>query len=128
MENLMHKTSHLKFTKDHEWIDFNSGLGIVGVSEHALEQLGDIVHLELPEVGTHFKLGEAFGTIESTKTVSDLYMPLEGVVVETNKELANKPEAITEDPYKKGWLIKIKSQTQNSDLLTAEEYQDYISS
>src|SRR4051812_12501481 len=97
----------LKYTKDHEWLEQASGSLKVGVTAFAVEQLGDIVHVELPNVGETFTAGSSFGTIESTKTVSDLYMPVAGKVVEVNKAAQTKPESLQDDPYKNGWLIKI---------------------
>lgn len=120
--------ANLKYTKDHEWLDTGAGAAKVGVTAYAIDQLGDIVHVELPKVGDHFDAGAAFGTIESTKTVSDLYMPISAKVVEINEALVKKPESIQEDPYKNGWLVKVepKSRTDIGSLLDAASYQKYI--
>src|SRR3954470_21818338 len=100
--------STLKYTKDHEWVEATSTTAKVGVTAYAIDQLGDIVHVELPQVGESFDAGSSFGTIESTKTVSDLYMPVAGKVVEVNKAALDRPESLQEDPYKNGWLVKVE--------------------
>lgn len=94
----------LKYTKDHEWIRVEDGRGRVGVTDHAQEQLGEVVYVELPEVGRAFRQGEQFGSIESVKAVSDLYCPVGGTVVEVNRTLADRPEAVNEDPHA-AWMI-----------------------
>ena len=94
----------LKYTKDHEWIRVEAGRGRVGVTDHAQEQLGDVVYVELPEVGRAFRQGEQFGSIESVKAVSDLYCPVGGTVVEVNRTLADRPEAVNQDPHA-AWMI-----------------------
>lgn len=116
---------NLYYTKDHEWISSLSGTAKVGISAYAIEQLGDIVHLELPEIGTTFQAKEPFGTVESTKTVSDLYMPGTGKIIAINEELLDTPEQIQEDPYNKGWLVKIEIQKEISNLMKATEYEAY---
>lgn len=115
----------LMYTKDHEWISADSGEATIGVTSYAIEQLGDIVHLELPEVGESFEAGDSFGTIESTKTVSDLYCPASGKVVEVNKEVVDSPEKIQEDPFDKGWLIKLDVSQKADNLMDAEEYENF---
>jgi len=117
---------HLKYTKDHEWINESASPIEVGVTSFAVEQLGDIVHLDLPEVGSEIKHGDAFGTIESTKTVSDLYAPISGKVSEINKDLADKPEELQNAENGKQWLIKIASTGDTAELLSASEYEAYI--
>ena len=116
-----------KYTKDHEWINLNAegNLAIVGITDFALEQLGDIVHLELPEVGDSFDAGASFGTIESTKTVSDLYMPVSGVVKAINEDVANDLDSLTAAPYTTSWLIKIEPANTDGELLSAQEYEDF---
>ena len=94
----------LKYTKDHEWIRVADGRGRVGVTDYAQEQLGDVVYVELPEVGRSFRQGEQFGSIESVKAVSDLYCPVAGTVVEVNQALADKPETVNQDPHA-AWMI-----------------------
>ena len=118
----------LKYTKDHEWIDTSSAPISIGVTAYAVEQLGDIVHVELPNVGEQFEAGAAFGTIESTKTVSDLYMPVAGKVVEVNKAAVANPQSLQDDPYKTGWLVKIeaKNKAEITGLLDAKAYQHFV--
>lgn len=118
----------LKYTKDHEWVSFNKDMATIGVTHYAIEQLGDIVHLDLPELDEQFDSGSSFGTIESTKTVSDLYAPVAGTVVEINDDLANHLEALHEDPYEEGWLIRIKvgKEIDESELMSETEYEEFI--
>lgn len=119
-------SNELQYTKEHEWIRLEGTQGTVGVTAFAIEQLGDVVHLELPKVGAKFKAGESFGTIESTKTVSDLYMPVSGTVTEVNSALTNAPEDIAQDPHGKNWLIKVALDGTPANLMTADQYQKYI--
>lgn len=120
--------SDLKYSKDHEWIKKDGAHYSVGVTQYAVEQLGDIVHLELPEVGASFNAGDPFGTIESTKTVSDLYLPIAGKVTETNLELAESPESLQNQETGEAWLVKVKaSAPESSELMTAEQYEKFIS-
>lgn len=118
--------SSLKYTKDHEWIEQTAKTAKVGVTAFAVEQLGDIVHVELPQVGESFDAGSAFGTIESTKTVSDLYMPVSGKVVEVNKAALDKPESLQEDPYKNGWLVKVETSGAADGLLDSKAYEKFV--
>lgn len=118
--------SDLKYTKDHEWIKITGKEAVVGITSYALEQLGDVVHLELPEVGEEFEEGDSFGTVESTKTVSDLYMPITGEIGEINAELQDELESLADDPYGKGWFVKIKIGKLPEELLTAEEYKGLV--
>lgn len=119
----------LKYTKDHEWIDLKKdGTAVIGITDYALEQLGDVVFLELPKVGDALKKGDSFGTIESTKTVSDLYAPANGEVLDVNKVLTGEQyDVLTDDPYGQGWLLKIRIDGEAADLLTADDYESYIS-
>lgn len=118
--------SSLKYTKDHEWIEQAAQVAKIGVTAYAIEQLGDIVHVELPQVGENFDAGSAFGTIESTKTVSDLYMPVAGKVVEINKAALDKPESLQDDPYNNGWLVKIETSGNAAGLLDAKAYEKFV--
>ncbi len=118
--------SSLKYTKDHEWIEQAAKVAKIGVTAYAIEQLGDIVHVELPQVGENFDAGSAFGTIESTKTVSDLYMPVAGKVVEVNKAALDKPESLQDDPYKNGWLVKIETSGDAAGLLDSKAYEKFV--
>jgi glycine cleavage system H protein len=118
----------LKYTKDHEWIRVSGETGRVGITRYAQEQLGDIVFVELPEVGQSFTKGQQFGSIESVKAVSDLCCPLSGEIVEVNAGLIAKPESVNKDPHD-AWMITIKltSSEELSDLLDANEYTDFVS-
>ena len=123
----MNIPQNLYYTKGHEWISSKKDHAFVGISSYALEQLGEVVHVELPKIGEHFSSGDSFGTVESTKTVSDLYMPLNCSILEVNEQLINEPELLVSDPYKNGWLIKVKIQdVENGKLFTSDEYQTYI--
>lgn len=120
--------SELKYTKEHEWVKLESdGTYTIGITSYALDQLGDVVFLELPDVNTDFEEGDSFGTIESTKTVSDLYMPTSGKITSTNSDITENLESLSKDPYEGGWLVKIKPVSDASDLLSAEEYESFIS-
>jgi glycine cleavage system H protein len=104
----MNFPENLKYTKDHEWMLVNGGIGTVGITDHAQGELGDVVFVELPAVGKTVKQHDSFGTIEAVKAVSDLYSPVSGSIVEVNKELNANPELVNKDPYGKGWMVKIK--------------------
>jgi glycine cleavage system H protein len=119
----------LMYTKDHEWLRRRNSKARIGVSSYAVEQLGDVVHVDLPSVGTKVSEGEAFGTIESTKTVSDIYAPCNGTVIAVNEKLLDEPEAIAHNPYEDGWLIEIEMEGQeNPNLMTSRKYMDYLQS
>ena len=116
-----------KYTKEHEWLSSETdGSNKIGITDYALEQLGDVVHIELPEKGESFEVGATFGTIESTKTVSDLYMPVSGKVSEINDKLVDELEKLAEAPYADGWLIKIQPEGNDGELMSAEEYESFI--
>ena len=112
-------------SKSHEWDLDDGNLCTIGLTDYAVEQLGDIVFVELPEVDSEFAKGEVFATIESVKAASEIYMPVSGKVVEINEELINAPELINENVWEKGWLIKVKSDTLSEDTLGLMEYEDY---
>ena len=103
----MKNPEHLYYTKEHEWAEFKDGKVIIGITDYAQSQLGDVIFLEFPEVGQEFSSGDVFGEVEAVKTVSELYSPLSGTVVELNDELENSPDLVNSDPYGNGWLIKI---------------------
>jgi glycine cleavage system H protein len=117
----------LKYTKDHEWIDLSGDRGKIGITDYAQKQLGDVVYVELPEVGTVLKRGDSFGTIESVKAVSELYAPVSGEVVEVNGSLKDKPEAVNKKPYDT-WMIAVKlsSPDEGAALLDASQYSDLV--
>lgn len=118
----------LIYTKDHEWVKIDGEIAIVGITDYAQGELGDIVYVELPEIGAEVNKGGSFGTIEAVKAVSDLYMPLSGEVVEVNESLNDAPEKINKDPYKEGWMIKIKISdfSEKEELLNSKQYEDLI--
>ena len=124
----MKNPEHLYYTKEHEWAEFKDGKVIIGITDYAQSQLGDIIFVELPEVGTYFKSGEVFGEIEAVKTVSELYAPISGKVLSINKELENSPEKVNLSPYGDGWLIKISPENpkEKESLLTNVSYQKSI--
>jgi len=97
-----------KYTKDHEWARIEGDTAVIGINDYAQDQLGEVVFVELPEIGDSFEKGEEFGTVESVKAVSEIYMPLSGEVLETNQALEDSPELVNSDPYGGGWIIKIK--------------------
>ena len=99
---------NLKYTSDHEWVREENGDVVIGITEHAQSQLGDVVFVELPAPGTIFNKGGTFGTVESVKAVSDLFAPISGEVIEANETLADTPELVNSDPFGKGWMIKLK--------------------
>jgi len=117
----------LKYTKDHEWVKpAGDGTALVGITHYAQDALGDVVFVDLPEVGASFDQHEEFGTVESVKTVSELNMPAAGEILEVNDTLADHPEAVNEDPYGKGWMVKVKLAGDLSDLLDATAYEALV--
>jgi glycine cleavage system H protein len=115
----------LQYTKSHEWVRIEGDTATIGITDHAQDELGDIVFVELPEEGDAFDAGESFGTVESVKAVSDLYAPVGGEVVEVNSALEDAPENINEDPYGEGWIVKLRT-TDEADLLSPEEYEKVV--
>lgn len=122
----MNIPQNLKYTKDHEWIRFDGEVAYVGITEFAQGELGDIVYVEIETIGETLEAGEVFGTIEAVKTVSDLFMPVTGEVIEFNEKLESRPELVNSDPYGDGWMIKIKVTDQSEDLISAEEYLELV--
>ena len=119
----------LIYTKEHEWLRMAADGGMVGITDHAQKELGDIVYVELPKVGTKYESGEVFGTVESVKAVSELYIPVSGEVIQVNEELGSAPERINSDPYGNGWMIRIRllNKDETAELMSAEEYDEYTS-
>ena len=115
----------LQYTKTHEWVRREEDVATVGITEHAQDELGDVVFIELPERGTSFGAGDAFGTVESVKAVSDLYAPVGGEVVEVNEALNDAPEKINEEPYGDGWIIRLRV-SEEADLLSAGDYEKVL--
>ena len=124
----MNIPSDLKFTKDHEWIRIEGDEAIIGITDFAQRELGDIVFVEIETEGEELDQEEVFGTVEAVKTVSDLFMPICGEVLAFNEELEDAPEKVNEDPYGEGWMIRVKidEPSQLDELLSAEQYQDLI--
>ncbi len=124
----MNIPENLKYTKDHEWVKIEGDTAIIGITDFAQHELGDIVFVEVDTVGESLDKEETFGTIEAVKTVSDLFMPVGGEVLEFNEELESSPDIINKDPYNEGWIIKVKlaDVADIDDLLTAEAYKELI--
>ena len=124
----MNVPAELKYTKEHEWIRVEGEEAVVGITDYAQSQLGDIVFVECETVGDALEAGETFGTIEAVKTVFDLYLPVAGEVLEFNEELEGEPELVNKDPYGKGWIVKIKisDETELDGLLNADAYKAII--
>ena len=119
---------NLKYTKEHEWIKVEGDEALVGITEHATSELGDIVFIEIETEGESLDNGDTFGTVEAVKTVSDLFMPVSGEVLEVNSELEDNPEIVNKDPYGDGWLIrmKISNPDELNDLLSAGDYKELV--
>ncbi len=124
----MNFPEELKYTEDHEWVLVEDAVVTIGISDFAQDQLGDIVFVELPEVGDTLEEGKTFGVVESVKAVSDVYAPVSGEVVEINEELPDAPEAVNNSPYEDGWMIKIKlsDPAQLDSLMNATVYQEFV--
>ncbi|MGH8103720.1 MAG: glycine cleavage system protein GcvH [bacterium] len=118
----------LKYTKTHEWVRMEGGQAVIGITFHAQEELGDVVHVDLPKIDTYFKKGEVFGTIESVKASSDLFMPISGTVSEVNHTLIEQPEFVNTDAYGEGWMItvEIENPSELVQLLSAPQYEKSI--
>jgi len=117
-----------KYAKSHEYVHVEGGVGTVGITDYAQKELGDVVFVELPQVGSQLEAGDELGSIESVKAVSELFAPVSGEVVEINEALAEKPELVNTDPYGDGWMIRIRlsDTSELDDLMNAEEYEEYI--
>jgi len=124
----MNTPDTLHYTKDHEWISIEDGIATVGVTDFAQSELGDIVYVEVETLDEQIGISEVFGTVEAVKTVSDLFMPLSGTIIEFNESLEDEPEMVNEDPYGKGWMIKIKldNPAEAGELLDAAAYKELI--
>ena len=124
----MNTPNELRYTKEHEWVKIEGNTAIIGITDHAQHELGDIVFVELPEVGDTVALEQAFGSVESVKTVSELYAPISGTVAAINDELSDSPELVNESPYENAWMIKVElSNLEEVDaLLTPEQYEALI--
>jgi len=124
----MNVPANLKYTKDHEWLKVEGDLALIGITDYAQHELGDIVYVEVETVGETIGKHESFGTIEAVKTVSDMFMPVSGEILAFNEDLTTKPETINQDPYDKGWVVKIKISDAGeiAELLDAAQYQALI--
>ena len=125
----MNFPDNLRYTKDHEWINLEGNTATIGITEFAQSELGDIVYVDIDSVGKTLTAEEIFGTVEAVKTVSDLFLPLSGTVLEVNPALANQPELVNTDPYGHGWMIKmtVENVSDVENLMTSEAYQKLIS-
>jgi glycine cleavage system H protein len=128
LEEVMEIPAGLKYSKEHEWVATEGSVATIGITDHAQDQLGEIVYVELPAVGEKISKDDPFGVVESVKAVSDIYAPISGTVVEVNEDLPESPEIVNEDPYGDGWLVKVKiSDTSDfDDLLDHEEYEELV--
>jgi glycine cleavage system H protein len=117
-----------RYAKSHEYVHVEGGVGTIGITDYAQKELGDVVFVELPQIGTELEQGDELGSIESVKAVSELFSPVSGEVVEVNEALAEKPELVNTDPYGDGWMIRVKLATPEEvdELMDAEEYEEYI--
>ncbi|MCL4540480.1 MAG: glycine cleavage system protein GcvH [Bacteroidetes bacterium] len=118
----------LKYTKEHEWIRVDGDTGVIGITEYAQGELGDVVFIELPALGTKLQQGKQFGTIEAVKTVSDLFAPVSGEVVEVNEALKDSPEMVNKEPYGSGWMVKVKidNKSELASLLDIDKYREMV--
>ena len=124
----MNTPDHLLYTKEHEWADFKENEVTIGITDYAQGQLGDIIFIEFPEVGQGLKAGDIFGEVEAVKTVSELYVPVSGTVIEINEKLENSADLVNTDPYGDGWLIKIKPTNVNEkdNLMNFSSYEEFV--
>ena len=125
----MNFPSHLRYTKDHEWIKLDGNIATIGITDFAQKELGDIVFVEVETVGKALGAGDVFGTVEAVKTVSDLFLPVSGNISELNPALNNSPELVNNDPYGEGWMIKMKvdNPADVENLMTAQAYESIVS-
>ncbi len=124
----MNIPTNLKYTKDHEWVSIDGDIATVGITDFAQKELGDIVYVEVETLDQTLEKDEVFGTVEAVKTVSDLFLPLAGEIIEFNDSLESNPEAVNSDPYGKGWMVKVKfsNADQVAELLSSEAYKELI--
>ena len=124
----MNFPTNIKYTKEHEWISVQKNIGTIGITDYAQGELGDVVYIDIDPNKGEVKKGESFGTIEAVKTVSDIYAPVSGKIIEMNKDLTDKPETVNSDPYGLGWMVKIEIKDTNemNDLLNAEQYRELV--
>ena len=120
--------TEIKYTKEHEWISLDGEVAMIGITDYAQSQLGDIVFVELPNVDSEINQNDTFGVIEAVKTVADLFAPVKGLIIELNSSLEDSPDLINSDPYGAGWIIKVKVSNSNQydDLMSNDEYEEFI--
>ncbi len=125
----MNVPENFLFTDDHEWVDINGDIATIGITDYAQGELGDIVFIEFPDLNTEFQKGESIGTIEAVKTVADIYMPLSGKIVALNDELNHDPSLVNNNPFDKGWIIKVQimHKEEVSELMNTEKYNNFTS-
>ena len=125
----MNLPENFLFTDDHEWVDINGDIATIGITDYAQGELGDIVFIEFPDLNTEFQKGESIGTIEAVKTVADIYMPLSGKIVALNDELNHDPSLVNNNPFDKGWIIKVQIMHRDevSELMNTEKYNNFTS-
>ncbi|AZM48911.1 glycine cleavage system protein GcvH [Streptomyces sp. WAC 06738] len=121
----MSNPEHLRYSKEHEWVAIADGVATVGITAHAANALGDVVFVQLPEVGAAVNAGEPCGELESTKSVSDLYAPVTGEVTETNQDVVDDPALVNSGPYQDGWLFRVRVSAEAADLMSAAEYTEF---
>ena len=123
----MELPSGLKYSREHEWVRVEGNIAVIGITDFAQSELGDVVYVELPEVGTEVEANNTFGVVESVKAVSDLFAPVTGVVIEANTTLEDQPELVNSEPYEDGWMIRVemKDESELNDLLEADSYRAY---
>lgn len=123
----MELPSGLKYSREHEWVRVEGNIAVIGITDFAQSELGDVVYVELPEVGTEVEANNTFGVVESVKAVSDLFAPVTGIVVEANTTLEDEPELVNSEPYEDGWMIRVemKDESELNDLLEADSYRAY---
>ncbi|HEX8985215.1 MAG TPA: glycine cleavage system protein GcvH [Bryobacteraceae bacterium] len=123
-------SEELRYTKEHEWVHIEGGIGTVGITDHAQKELGDIVYVELPKAGAHLEKGKTLGSVESVKAVSDIYSPVSGEVTAVNESLADAPEKVNDDPHGEAWLVKVRlsAPEEAAGLMSAAAYEAYIAS
>ncbi len=122
----MNFPAELKYTKDHEWVRIEGDIAQVGITDFAQRELGDIVYIDINTVGQTVEAGDVFGTVEAVKTVSDLYMPVTGEILEVNSNLEGNPELVNTDPYGEGWMVKIKITGDSDNLINNEDYKSLV--
>ena len=126
----MEYPKELRYNKQHEWAKIENGIATIGITDYAQSELGDVVFVELPDAGSEVKSGETFGVVESVKSVSDLYSPVSGKVIEINAELEAEPETVNSSPFEKGWMIKVEcsDESELDKLMDGEQYAEYVAS